>query len=92
MAPRRAPVDKMVPHMASQICIKDTGPEATVPVPFASVPRGRRVEKSSPMPPPCCIVTAPSCKALKMPGIESSIGPITKQLKSVTFRAVPAPA
>jgi hypothetical protein len=33
-----------------------------------------------------------SCKALKMPGIESSIGPITKQLKSVTFRAVPAPA
>ncbi|HEX7562788.1 MAG TPA: hypothetical protein VF396_05955, partial [Bradyrhizobium sp.] len=37
--------------MASQICIKDTGPEATVPALFASVPRGRRVEKSSPMPP-----------------------------------------
>ena len=44
------------------------------------------------MPPPCCIVTAPSSKARKIPGIESSIVPMTKQLNSVTWRAVPAPA
>ena len=37
---------------------------------LARVPRGRSVEKSSPMPPPCCIVIAPSCRARKMPGIE----------------------
>ena len=44
------------------------------------------------MPPPCCIVTALSCRARKMPEIESSIAPITKQLNNVTLRGVPAPA
>ncbi len=32
IAPRRAPVDSMVAHMASQMCMKDTGPEAMLPV------------------------------------------------------------
>jgi hypothetical protein len=44
------------------------------------------------MPPPCCTVTAAFCRAEKMPGIESSIGPMTKQLKRVTLRSVPTPA
>jgi hypothetical protein len=48
--------------------MNDTGPDAMVPVLVALVPRGRKVEKSSPMPPPCCIVTALSCKAFKNPG------------------------
>ena len=92
MAPRREPVDKMVPHIASHICMKETGPDAMLPARLACVPCGLRVEKSIPMPPPCCIVTAPSCRARKMPGIESSTIPMTKQLNSVTLRAVPAPA
>src|SRR5579885_1944548 len=68
------------------------GPEATVPAPCACVPLGRSVEKSQPMPPPCCMVTALSCRMRKMLPIESSIVPMTKQLKSVTLRPVPAPA
>ena len=92
MAPRRAPVDKMVAHIASHSCMNDTGPEAMPPAPFACAPLGRNVEKSQPMPPPCCMVTALSCKARKMPEIESSIAPMTKQLNSVTVRPVPAPA
>ena len=30
--PRRAPVDRTVPHIASQICMNETGPEAMRPV------------------------------------------------------------
>ena len=44
------------------------------------------------MPPPCCMVMAPSSKARRCRGSKSSIGPITKQLNSVTLRSVPAPA
>ena len=92
MAPRRAPVDWTVAHIASHTCMKLTGPDATVPASSALAPDGRSVEKSMPMPPPCCIVSAPSRSAEKMPSSESSIGPITKQLNSVTRRPVPAPA
>ncbi len=92
MAPRRAPVDWMVAHIASHTAMKETGPEAMLPAMQAGKPRGRRVEKSYPTPPPCCMVTAPSCRARKMPGMESSISPMTKQLSSVTRRGVPAPA
>jgi len=51
-----------------------------------------RVEKSYPMPPPCCMVKAASLSISKMPPMLSGIVPITKQLNSVTLRAVPAPA
>src|SRR4051812_23850203 len=44
------------------------------------------------MPPPCCSVSAASRRFEKIPSIESAIVPITKQLKSVTARSVPAPA
>src|SRR6185312_4600805 len=44
------------------------------------------------MPPPCCRVSAASRRAEKMPSIESSMVPMTKQLKRVTARPVPAPA
>ncbi|MBS1184851.1 MAG: hypothetical protein H6R09_452 [Proteobacteria bacterium] len=46
IAPRRAPVDSMVAHIASQMCMKETGPEAMLPVAAATMPAGRRVEKS----------------------------------------------
>ncbi len=46
MAPRRAPVESSVAHMASQMCMNETGPEAIVPVVRARVPAGRSVEKS----------------------------------------------
>jgi hypothetical protein len=44
------------------------------------------------MPPPCCMVSAASFSASKMPAMLSGIVPITKQLNSVTDRPVPAPA
>ena len=40
IAPRRAPVDRMVAHIASQMCMKDTGPLAAAPTPRAAVPAG----------------------------------------------------
>jgi len=46
MAPRRLPVESSVWHMASQMRMKETGPEAMAPVSCAGVPLGRRVEKS----------------------------------------------
>ncbi len=44
------------------------------------------------MPPPCCIVSAASFNASKIPDMLSGMVPMTKQLKSVTDRPVPAPA
>ena len=44
------------------------------------------------MPPPCCMVSAASFSISKMPPMLSGIVPMTKQLNSVTERAVPAPA
>ena len=55
-------------------------------------PFGRSVEKSWPMPPPCCIVSAASFSAWKMPSRLSGMVPMTKQLNRVTLRSVPAPA
>ena len=92
MAPRLLPLDTSVAHIASQTCMKETGPEAMTPTRFVRTPAGRRVEKSRPMPPPICIVSALSRNAVNMPSSESSISPMTKQLKSVTSRPVPAPA
>ena len=46
MAPRRAPVERIVPHIASHTCMNDTGPEAIVPTAFARVPRGRKVRSN----------------------------------------------
>ena len=46
IAPRRAPVDSMVAHIASQMRMKDTGPEAMVPLACATMPAGRSGEKS----------------------------------------------
>ena len=92
MAPRRSLVVCSVAQSASQTRMNETGPEATWPVASARVPPGRNVEKSYPTPPPCCIVIAPSSSARQIPSIESSIGPMTKQLNNVTRRSVPAPA
>ena len=72
--------------------MNETGPEATPALARAAEPIGRRVEKSMPTPPPACSVTMASRRALKMPLIESSSVPITKQLNSVVWCAVPAPA
>ena len=44
------------------------------------------------MPPPCCMVSAASFSASKMPPMLSGTVPMTKQLNSVTDRPVPAPA
>ncbi len=82
----------MVRHMASHTSMKLTGPEASAPMLFTGAPLGRRVEKSWPMPPPCCMVRAASLTLSKMEPRSSSMRPITKQLKSVTARPVPAPA
>ncbi len=46
MAPRRLPVESRVSHMLSQMRMKETGPEETVPAWRAGAPLGRRVEKS----------------------------------------------
>ena len=92
IAPRRRLVSSSVRQVVSQMAMNDTGPEARPPVSAAGLPRGRSVEKSKPTPPPCCIVIAPSRSAARIPSSESSIGPITKQLNSVTRLALPAPA
>src|SRR3974390_350255 len=42
-----------------------------LPVSRAFDPRRRSVEKSTPMPPPFCMVTAASSRARKIPGMES---------------------
>jgi hypothetical protein len=78
--------------MASHTSMKLTGPDASAPMLCTSAPLGRSVEKSWPMPPPCCMVRAASLTLSKMEPRSSSIRPITKQLKSVTARPVPAPA
>ena len=92
MAPRRAPALITVRHMESQTSMNDSGPEASAPTPWTRAPLWRMVEKSKPMPPPCCRVSAASRTWAKMPPMSSGIVPITKQLKSVTERPVPAPA
>ena len=92
MAPRRDPADITVRHMASHTSMKLSGPEASAPTPTTAAPLGRMVEKSYPMPPPCCMVRAASLRPSKMAPISSPMVPITKQLKSVTSRFVPAPA
>ena len=92
IAPRRGPTPVTVSDIWFHRSMNDTGPEAMPPVASAGAPYGRSVEKSTPMPPPCCIVSADSRSAPKMPSSESSTVPITKQLNSVTRRAVPAPA
>ena len=58
----------------------------------AALPLGRNVERSYPMPPPCCMVSAASRRCAKMPPMSSGMAPITKQLNSVTSRSAPAPA
>ena len=92
MAPRRLPADMMVRHMASHTSMKLTGPDASAPMRVTRAPLGRRVEKSWPMPPPCCMVSAASLTLSKMALRSSSMRPRTKQLKRVTERPVPAPA
>ncbi len=74
----------IVRHMASHTSMKLTGPDASAPMLATGAPRGRSVEKSMPMPPPCCIVSAASLTFSKMAERSSSIRPMTKQLKSVT--------
>ena len=91
IAPRRAPADMMVRHMASQTSMNESGPEASAPTPATGAPWGRMVEKSKPMPPPCCRVRAASFSISKMPPMLSGMLPMTKQLNSVTARPVPAP-
>jgi hypothetical protein len=54
--------------MLSQRPIKDTGPEATPPMRCPCRPAGRRVEKSHPTPPPCCMVSAASRSELEDAG------------------------
>ena len=46
MAPRRAPADMMVRHMASHTSMKDSGPDASAPTPFTAAPFGRSELKS----------------------------------------------
>ena len=81
----------MVRHIASHTSMKESGPEASAPTPFTGAPLGRKVEKSCPMPPPCCMVSAASRNSRKCPTMSSGMVPITKQLNSVTVRPVPAP-
>ena len=92
IAPRRDPADMIVRHIASHTSINDKGPDASAATPLTAAPLGRMVEKSYPMPPPCCMVNAASFSISKMPPMLSGTVPITKQLKSVTERSVPAPA
>src|SRR5476649_2062481 len=92
MAPRREPALMMVRHIESHTSMNESGPEASAPTPFTGAPLGRKVEKSCPMPPPCCMVSAASFTFSKIDAMSSSIVPMTKQLKSVTVRPVPAPA
>ena len=82
----------IVRHIASHVSMKESGPEASAPTPLTAAPAGRIVEKSMPTPPPCCRVTAASRRCSKIPGRLSGMVPITKQLNSVTFLPVPAPA
>ena len=56
----------IVRHIASQTSMKLTGPDASAPMLLTGAPRGRSVEKSWPMPPPACIVSAASLTLSKM--------------------------
>ena len=92
IAPRRDPADMMVRHIESHTSMNDNGPLASAATPVTLAPLGRMVEKSYPMPPPCCIVRAASFSMSKIPPMLSGTVPMTKQLNKVTDRAVPAPA
>ena len=46
IAPRRAPADMIVRHIASQTSMNDSGPDASAPTPFTGAPFGRIEEKS----------------------------------------------
>ena len=46
IAPRRAPADMIVRHMASHTSMKDSGPDASAATPCTFAPLGRMVEKS----------------------------------------------
>ena len=46
MAPRRAPADMMVRHIASHTSMNESGPDASAPTPRTGAPFGRREEKS----------------------------------------------
>jgi len=91
MAPRRAPADMMVRHMLSHTSMNDSGPDASAPTPRTGAPLGRSEEKSYPIPPPCCMVSAASRRWSKMLPRSSPMSPMTKQLNSVTRRSLPAP-
>ena len=78
--------------MASHTSIKLNGPDALAPTPSTREPAGRRLEKSTPTPPPICMVSAASLTLSNMPVRSSGTVPMTKQLKRVTRRPVPAPA
>ena len=60
IAPRRGPISVTVAHICSHSCMNDTGPDERPPVASVFAPFGRNGEKSVPMPPPSCIVTAAS--------------------------------
>ena len=92
IAPRLEPALIIVRHIESHTSIKVKGPEASAPTPITGAPLGLRVEKSYPIPPPCCIVSAASLRCSNIPSILSGMHPITKQLNKVTSLPVPAPA
>ncbi len=92
IAPRRWPAECTVRHIESQQSMKVRGPEASAATPLTGLPHGRIVEKSIPTPPPCCMVSAACFRCSKIPSRLSGIVPMTKQLKRVTARSVPAPA
>ena len=91
MAPRRARRHDGAAHGVPHVHEADR-PGGVRPDAGDARPFGRSVEKSWPMPPPCCIVSAASFTASKMAPRSSSTRPMTKQLKRVTARSLPAPA
>ena len=91
IAPRLAPADMMVRHIASHTSMNESGPEASAPTPRTGEPfgpEGREIVADA-------AALLHGQRGLAQMGEDraesSPISPMTKQLNSVTRRSVPAP-
>ena len=92
MAPRRWPADMIVRHMASHTSMKLTGPDASRRCSAPARPRAAAWRSRDRCRRPAAWSARLPSRCRRWRARSSSIAPMTKQLKSVTLRPVPAPA
>src|SRR3989304_9371570 len=93
LAPRRPPPGAIPPKEESSSFKKPPGPVERPPERFTKSPRGRRLEKEKPFPPPVCWIRAATRRVEKIPPDSrprSSLIGRTKQAASCP-NGVPAP-